>query len=748
MICEGFLLAQTPYQKYPSISNAPYSVFDKYAYQENTIKDVIKLTAEHQLKRYGENIPTKDWLVGTFYSSFVAAYNVTSDEWYLSQAYDWGKKSEWNINLYVNADDVCPAQTYLDLYLIKNDESLYATVHDKLKILFDRDSILPFEKNDFQRKSLPLDGRNTWSWCDALYMAPPVYARMGKVTGDSRYFEMLHRLYWDSVDFLYSKKYQLFYRNSKEQTEKLSSPNGKKVFWSRGNGWVIAGLARLIEFLPDNDLMKEKYIALFQDLAFSIAKYQMEDGLWRSSLNDPEWITSKETSGSSFFVYAFAKGINEGWLPREYFAPAVLKGWSGLLSCVTPEGKLGYSQIVAGSPHEVRPYDSKDYAVGAFILAGTEMLKFSAADLFAEQSTKAFMPRLVATDAALSANGNVIYNNNVFFASYIKNSDESAFMAYSVEKWSSCHAQKEKILSPSGSVPFLLALNDGKILASYTNPFLSQRKITVPRWNECRLDAEIKIGEKANNAFSCSLSDEDNLILQFYLDENYNLKYIASDDNAETWCAPLSIIKLNEKSTVKYVSNGIDRVDIAYVYKNFIYHIYYKNGAFYNSKAKRIVTQKTLEKQDMISVKTNAITVDKFEVLFDLEYDRNNNLRLALGAENKVYIAKLEDEKWETKELGFVGEFNDFTNATLYPNNDTIVISVNVNPENGKLLPKAKYQLFKGIKDGNTWNWEQLTFDPVFNHYCPTVVNGEIKALFWNTGNKLCQSDVMMSYEF
>lgn len=774
-------------------------MLDAYAYQENTIKETIRLTAEYQLKKYGPNIPTKDWLVGTFYSSFVAAYNVTGDKWYLDQAYDWSEKSEWDIHLYVNADDVCPAQTYLDLYFIKDDKAIYEPVHNKLKQLFGRDSILPFEKHPHQKKAMPFDGRNIWSWCDALYMAPPVYARMGLATGDERYYRQLHELYWDAVDFLYSPEHKLFYRNSKANTEKLKTPNGKQVFWSRGNGWVIGGLARLIEFLPEDDPKKADYIKLFQDLAFSLTKYQMEDGLWRSSINDPEWITEKETSGSAFFVYAMAKGVNEGWLPEEYFAPVILKGWSGLLSCVTPEGKLGYSQIVAGSPHEVRPHDSKDYAVGAFILAGTELLKMDAEKAFAKVQKNNFLPRLVAKDGAWTwyNDERVIFHNNIFFANYVKRNGKTAFTAYSIEKWSSCHAQKEQILSSWNQEDdhnngAFLPLLDGKILATYAkhggdSKQFYQRKITVPRWDECRLGKEqafdlvdTKRGLTYQNLHR--LSNEDERIYNFFRGNNFNPHFVYSDDDAETWSDPIWLISSGENSSkrpyVKYVSNGKDRIDMIYteghprdIKNNNIYHIYYQKGAFYNSKGKRLRTMKQLANKPILPEEGTLIFDGSTESgrgwVHDLEYDEKGQPFAAfisspsgdIGTDMRYWTAKLEGKKWQIEEIAFAGsnlyprEQHYAGGIALQPNNSKeLVISADVNPSTGKALAKRKYQLFKGTKTNGEWQWKQLTFDPVFDHLRPIITRGEKNALFWFTGDyrtyKDYETDVMMSYEY
>lgn len=743
-------------------------------------------------------MPVKDWLVGTFFSSFVAAYQVTNDHWYLDQAYKWGTRSEWDILKPLHADDVCPGQTYLDLYFIKGEEAIYAPLHEKLRLYFDRAEIMPGEKDKHQKKSIPLTGRNLWSWCDALYMAPPVYARLGKATGDDRYYEMLHRLYWDAVDFLYAPDEQLFHRNSKKSTENDRTPNGKKVFWGRGNGWVIGGLARMIEFLPEEDTMKTKYIELFQDLAFSLARYQMEDGLWRSSVNDPEWYPMKETSGSSFYVYAMAKGINEGWLPREYFLPVVLKGWSGLVGCVTPEGKLGYSQIVAGQPNEVRPHDSKDYAIGAFILAGTEMLRLDAEKEFEKGISKKFIPRLVAKDGAWTwyNDERVIFHNNIFYASYVKRNGATAFTSFSIEKWSSWHAQKENILSTwrwsdDHNNAAFLPLKGNKILASYaqhgTSNSFYQRTITVPRWKGSFLSDELSqevVSTERGLTYQNlhRLTEENDRIYNFFRGDNFNPHFVYSDDEGENWSEPIWLISAGSNSSkrpyVKYVSNGTKRIDILYtdghprdVKDNNVYHFYYQEGTFYTSRGKKIrsveeVKNKPIDPEEGTLVFDGSTNSGRGWV-HDLEYDESGQPRAAfitspsgdVGTDMRYWTSTFDGRKWQNEEIAFAGsnlyprEQHYAGGITLHPENDqAVVISADVNPEDGVPLPKRKYQLFRGEKKDDTWTWTQITFDPVFDHLRPVIVRGEKNSLFWFTGKyhtyKDYHTDIMMSYEY
>ncbi|VGO19185.1 glycoside hydrolase family 88 protein [Pontiella sulfatireligans] len=780
-----------------SVAAAPYSKLDEYAFRQDTIKSTIRSAAEYQLKLYGPNIPTKDWLVGTFFSSFVAAYGQTGDEWYLQQALKWGEDSEWDIVRPLHADDVCPGQAYLDLYFAKGGDEKIAKLVEKLSAYLERDTLLPGEVNTWEKKERPFIGRKLWSWCDSLYMAPPVYARMGKATGDKRYYDQLHKLYWDSVDFLYDGDEQLFYRNSKAQTEKLKTPNGKQVFWGRGNGWVIGGLARLIPYLEKDDPMRQKYIDLFVDLSFSLAKYQGEDGLWRPCVNDPEWYAMKETTGSSFFVYALATGVNEGWLPREYFEPVVMRGWRGLVDCVSPEGRLGWCQLVAGSPHEARAEDTKDYGVGAFILAGVEMLKLQPLEKMKAEIATPFKPRSVADDGAWTwyNDERVIFHNNVFYASYVKSDGKTALTAFGLEKMSSAHARKEMVLSTweqkdDHNNAAFLPLKDGKLLVCYathgSHKNFYQRKLTLSQWKEARASDEqrfkMSFGKRGVTYQNLHrVEDEGGRIYNFFRGNNYNPHFTYSDDEAETWSEPVQLVLVGQGSArpyIKYVSNGKDRIDLFYTdghprdcKQNNVYHMYYKDGAFRKSDGTEIrnlheLQDKPMEPQDGTLV-FDGSTPNGRGWVWDLEYDQTGQPFGAfisspsgdMGTDMRYWTARLENGQWACEQIAFAGsnlypkEQHYAGGVALHPQNDQqVVISADVNPKTGKPLPKRIYQLFKGTRSNGVWKWEQLTHDPVNNHLRPVIVRGKENALFWFAGDYTryqeydCQ--IMASFEF
>jgi unsaturated rhamnogalacturonyl hydrolase len=121
-----------------------------------------------------------------------------------------------------------------------------------------------------------------------------------------------------------------------------------------------------------------RYTTLFKEMAAKIREIQPEDGLWRPSLLDPQSYPQPESSGSAFFCYALAWGINHGLLDREVFLPAVERAWSGLIGTIHPDGMPGYVQPIGADPRSVTADMTEVYGVGAFLLAGKEVLKLAA----------------------------------------------------------------------------------------------------------------------------------------------------------------------------------------------------------------------------------------------------------------------------------------------------------------------------------------------------------------------------------
>ncbi|HTW93739.1 MAG TPA: glycoside hydrolase family 88 protein, partial [Tepidisphaeraceae bacterium] len=287
----------------------------------------------------GKGDTDQNWVRATFFDGVMAAYDLTHDPRYLDAMLKIGQQNHWAFqsgkSRFRHADAMAIGQLYCELYQIKKDPVMIAAMRDRW------DQIM----------AQPMRGRQDWYWCDSLFMAPPALARLSAVTGDRKYLDFMDHQYWDTVNFLYDKSQHLFFRDATFFDKKES--NGQPIFWSRGNGWVIAGLARILQFMPADYPDRPRFVRLFTDMANRLAQLQQPDGFWRASLLDPNSIPGGETSGTGLNCYALAWGINAGILPRDKFQPLVDRAWSALASVQDPSGKIGWTQSVGKAPAAV-----------------------------------------------------------------------------------------------------------------------------------------------------------------------------------------------------------------------------------------------------------------------------------------------------------------------------------------------------------------------------------------------------------
>jgi rhamnogalacturonyl hydrolase YesR len=118
---------------------------------------------------------------------------------------------------------------------------------------------------------------------------------------------------------------------------------------------------------------RPRYLTLYREMAATVAAVQGTDGYWRSSLLDPASLPNPETSGTGFFVYALAWGVNRGVLDRATFEPVVRRGWAALVRSVQADGMLGWVQRIGDKPGATSADTTEVYGVGALLLAGSEM---------------------------------------------------------------------------------------------------------------------------------------------------------------------------------------------------------------------------------------------------------------------------------------------------------------------------------------------------------------------------------------
>ena len=210
-----------------------------------------------------------------------------------------------------------------------------------------------------------------WCWCDALFMAPETLLKLAKATGDKRYADFAHAEFKATTDYLYDPAERLYFRDSRFFDQR--DAKGRKLFWSRGNGWVMAGLVGILKTLDKDDPKRAYYEGLFRAMAARLVTLQKADGYWPASLLDQDPGTPPETSGTAFYTYAFAWGIGAGLLDRATYEPAAVRGWQALTRAVQPDGMLGWVQQVGDRPDSVSAKETQFYGSGAYLLAGTAM---------------------------------------------------------------------------------------------------------------------------------------------------------------------------------------------------------------------------------------------------------------------------------------------------------------------------------------------------------------------------------------
>lgn len=320
----------------------------------------MKLVADWQLGRLPADAQV-DWTWAALYVGFMAVPKSVAGDKYEQSMLHVAEQLRWQPGTrLLHADDLAIGQMYMDQYFIHHDAAMMAPMRARLDA-----QIATPDPSDPTR---PL-----WWWCDALFMAPPVYADMTAATGDQEYLAYMNHEWDITTALLYDRSKHLYFRDASylDKHEK----NGEPLFWSRGNGWVMGGIVGVLKELPAKSPLRPKYIALLKEMAGEMVSIQGKDGLWRPGLLDADAYPLPEISGSAFITYAMAYGVNEGILDRATYWPAVEKAWAGMLSHVYADGRLGCIQPVGAAPGEFTETTSYTYGVGAFLLAGSEIYR-------------------------------------------------------------------------------------------------------------------------------------------------------------------------------------------------------------------------------------------------------------------------------------------------------------------------------------------------------------------------------------
>lgn len=339
--------------------------------QKEYILNTMQRVADWQLNAWnttGFKHPKVDWTNAACYTGLYALGNMKGNEKYLDFLVGIGNSLNWNTGRdRFMADDYCIGQTYSLLYTKYKDKKMIApfTLLADSIVAKPHDESLEW-KNKIQSRE--------WAWCDALFMGPTALSYLGTATGDPKYLQTATKLWAKTTDYLYDNEEHLYFRDGSFLQKK--EKNGKKVFWSRGNGWVLGGLVRVLDNMPANYPERKKFEAQYKDMIAKIASIQQADGSWHASLLDPESYPPKETSGTGFYCYAILWGLNHKLIDEKTYWPVVKKGWAALTSAIHPDGMLGFVQRIGAAPDSVDFNSTEVYGVGAFLLTGTQLYEY------------------------------------------------------------------------------------------------------------------------------------------------------------------------------------------------------------------------------------------------------------------------------------------------------------------------------------------------------------------------------------
>ncbi len=315
--------------------------------------------------------PSHIWTRAVYYEGLMALHNIDAKTAYYDYAVQWGEQHKWGLRNGIetrNGDNQACGQTYINLYLLDKKEERIKDIKASVDKMMDSTKI------------------DDWNWIDAIQMAMPVFTQLGVVYNDTSYFHRMYEMYAFTKyrhgdKGLYNATEGLWWRD-KDFDPPYKEPNGEDCYWSRGNGWVVAALVRVLTLLPKNETHRQEYIADFKAMMKALAPLQRADGYWNVSLHDPNNFGGKELTGTALFTYGMAWGISNGYLSKKEYLPVVTRAWNAMAKeSVHANGFLGFVQGTGKEPKESQPVtytrepDFEDFGLGCFLLAGSEVYK-------------------------------------------------------------------------------------------------------------------------------------------------------------------------------------------------------------------------------------------------------------------------------------------------------------------------------------------------------------------------------------
>lgn len=319
--------------------------------------------------------PSSLWTRAVYYEGLMALYTIDPDTRYIDYTDRWADFHKWTPRDGIStrdADNQCCSQTYLERFMMTGDSAMMRPTLENL------------------RGQMSESKLGYWTWIDAIQMAMPVYAQMYKITGDEAFIDHAIAMYrWSRNECgggLYNEADGLWWRDA-DYVPPYKEADGNQCYWSRGNGWVLAALVRVMDQMKPRGKAYKELKKDFVAMCGALAKCQREDGFWNVSLVSPATYGGKETSGTALFLYGISWGLRKGYLKSKTFRPVADKAWTAMQTeALHRDGFLGYVQGTGKDPSAGQPVtydkvpDFEDFGVGCFLLGASEYYKLLGED--------------------------------------------------------------------------------------------------------------------------------------------------------------------------------------------------------------------------------------------------------------------------------------------------------------------------------------------------------------------------------
>jgi rhamnogalacturonyl hydrolase YesR len=322
------------------------------------------------------------WDNAAYHTGNIEVFRLLGNKQMLDYSIRWAEHNEWK-----GAKEADPAKWKYrnygegqDYVLFGDWQICFQTYIDLYHILGEKDAGKVARAREVMGYMADSKNHDYWWWADALYMVMPVMTKMYRLTGDRKYLDKLYENICYSDSIMLDSDTGLYFRDGKYVWPKHQSANGRKDFWARGDGWVLAGLAKVLQEMPEEFVRQPFFVEKYTRLARAVAQCQQPEGYWTRSMLDPGHAPGPETSGTAFFAYGLLWGVNHGYLQQKEFAPVIEKAWNYLASkAFQKSGKVGYVQPIGerAIPGQTVDADSEaNFGVGAFLLAACEYVRY------------------------------------------------------------------------------------------------------------------------------------------------------------------------------------------------------------------------------------------------------------------------------------------------------------------------------------------------------------------------------------